>query len=105
MNRTAYRRSPAVTIRWATAADARRVQWLAELDEAAVPTAPLLLAFVGDELWAAASVSGGGVISDPFRPSAEVVSLLRERGRQLTVPRRERSRSGLRHLRLGKQTG
>ena len=80
-----YRRSPAVTIRWATPADTPILEELAELDEARVPPAPVLLAFVGDELWAAASLSTGAVIGDPFRASAEVAELALERGRQLTV--------------------
>ncbi len=90
-----YRRSPAVTIRWATPADAPGVQWLADLDEAPVPSAPLLLAFVGDELWVAASLGTGAVISDPFRPSADVVALACERGRQLKVPELARPRAGI----------
>jgi hypothetical protein len=94
----AYRRSAPVTIRWATAADALEVEALAELDEAAVPRAPLLLAFVGDELWVAMSLGTGEVVCDPFRPSAELVALVRERGRQLTVP--DRGRRRLRVLRL-----
>ena len=81
-----YRHSPAVTIRWATLDDARRVEVLAELDEDSVPTAPLLLAFVGEELWVAASPGTGAVVADPFRPSAQVAALVLERGRQLTVP-------------------
>jgi hypothetical protein len=81
-----YRRSQAVTIRWAGPEDAPALDFLAGLDEAPVPAAPLLLAFVGDELWTAFSPGTGAVIADPFRPSAEVVDLLRERGRQLTVP-------------------
>jgi len=93
-----YRRSPAVTIRWATPADARDLEVLAELDEAPVPAAPVLLAFVGDELWAACSPRTGAVICDPFRPTAEVVDLIRERGRQLTVPERERPRLGVMRL-------
>jgi hypothetical protein len=97
---TGYRRSAAVTIRWASAGDARRLEVLAALDESCVPKPPLLLAFVGDELWAARSVSTGAVISDPFRPSAELAALLVERGRQLTVPERRRPRlSALRRLR------
>lgn len=80
------RRSPAVTIRWATPDDAQRVEILAELDEGRVPSAPLLLAFVGEELWVAASPDTGAVVADPFRPSAEVAALVLERGRQLTVP-------------------
>jgi hypothetical protein len=91
---SAYRRSPGVTIRWATPADARGVETLADLDEAPVPPGPLLLAFVGEELWVAASLRTGAVVCDPFRPSAEVAALARERGRQLTVPGIGRSRLG-----------
>jgi hypothetical protein len=81
-----YRHSPALTIRWATDADAPGLRILAELDEAPVPQAPLLLAFVGDELWLALSLTGGEMISDPFRSGAEVAPLLIERARQLVVP-------------------
>jgi hypothetical protein len=89
-----YRRAPAVTIRWATPADTPDLHVLAAVDSASVPDAPQLLAFAGDELWAAFSPATGAVIADPFRPSAEVVDLLRERGRQLTVqePRQFRLR-------------
>ncbi len=87
-----YRRSPAVTIRWATPSDAPALELLAELDEAPVPAAPLLLGFVGEELWAAVSPGSGALICDPFRPTAEVADLLRERGRQLTVPELGRPR-------------
>jgi hypothetical protein len=93
-----YRNAPPVTIRWASTSDRERLEILAELDEAAVPAPPLLLAFVGEELWAARSLSAGVDVSDPFRPSAEVVELLAERGRQLTVPER---RSRLRLPGLG----
>ena len=93
-----YRRTPAVTIRWATPADAREVETLAELDEARVPPAPLLLAFVGDELWVAFSPATGASIADPFRHSAGVAALVRARGRQLTVP--EPGRPRLRAMRL-----
>jgi hypothetical protein len=83
---TGYRRSPALTIRWATPADAPRLSILAELDDARVPPAPVLLAFVGEELWVALSLRTGTVIRDPFRPSADVATLVHERGRQLTAP-------------------
>jgi hypothetical protein len=94
-----YRRSPAVTIRWATPDDAPKLAILAESDEASVPPAPLLVAFVGDELWVALSLSTGMAISDPFRPSAEVAALALERGRQLTASELGRPRSRLRRLR------
>jgi len=80
-----FRRSPAVTIRWATPADADKLDVLAELDDACVPPAPILLAFVGDELWVAQSLRTGALISDPFRPAAEVASLVSQRGRQLSA--------------------
>jgi len=80
-----YRRSPAVTIRWATPADGRRLATLAELDESRIPPAPVLLAFVGDELWVALSLGTGVAICNPFRPSAEVAALVHQRGRQLSL--------------------
>lgn len=94
-----YRRSPAMTIRWETAADARAVELLAQLDEAPIPAAPLMLAFVDEELWVAASLGTGAVISDPFRPSADVAALVLERGRQLTVQERRPRLTGLMRLR------
>jgi hypothetical protein len=76
--------APAVTIRPATARDADRVRILAELDEAPVPAQPLLLAFVGEELWVALSLRSRERIADPFRASGEVAELVVERARQLT---------------------
>ena len=90
---TEYRHSPAVTLRWATQADARTLGALAELDEAPIPEAPVLIAFVEDELWVAMSLSTGALISDPFRRTSEVAALVVERARQLTV--RDRSRFAL----------
>lgn len=95
-----YRQSPEVTIRWATPADAPALAILADVDEAEVPAAPLLLAIVDGELWVAASASTGAMICDPFRPSAEVAALVRERGRQLTVPHGRGRRFALRPSRL-----
>jgi hypothetical protein len=96
-----YRRSPAVTIRWATPADAPKLAELAQLDESSVPDSPVLLAFVGDELWVAASLSSGATVADPFRPTQEVAALVRERGRQLAVTELGLPRSGLRRARPG----
>ena len=93
-----YRRSPAVTIRWAMPDDARSVEVLAELDDAPAPSGPVLLAVVGDELWVALSVSTGAAVCDPFRPSAEVADLVRERARQLTVPEPGRRRAAVRRF-------
>jgi hypothetical protein len=97
--RRVHRRSDPVTIRWATPEDSRRIAILAQLDESPVPAAPLLLAFVGDELWAAVSLGTGGAVTDPFRPSAEVAALVAARGRQLTVAaRRSRRPRGLKRF-------
>lgn len=80
-----YRHAPPLAIRWAEPEDAARLEVLAELDEASIPAAPLMLGFVDDELWAAVSVSTGARICDPFKPSAEIARLVAARGRQLTV--------------------
>jgi hypothetical protein len=93
-----YRSSAAVTIRWAMPDDARSVEILAELDDAPAPAGPVLLAVVGDELWVALSVSTGAAVCDPFRPSAEVATLVRERARQLTVPELGRRRAAVSRL-------
>jgi hypothetical protein len=45
---------------------------------------------VAGELWAALSIDDTEAIADPFRPSAEAVSLLRARAFQLTARRRRR---------------
>ena len=69
----------AVTIRRATDADAFALRRLAVIDSASPPTGDVLLAEMGDELWAAVSVDTGAAIADPFRPSADLVDLLRLR--------------------------
>jgi hypothetical protein len=70
---------PTVTIRFATADDARALTRLAALDSQPLPEGELLVAQVGDELWAAVSMTSGAAIADPFRPSADAVALLRAR--------------------------
>jgi hypothetical protein len=72
-----------VVIRFAYPDDASAIARLAALDEAPVPPAPLLLGEVGGELWAALSPGTNAHISDPFRPAADIVALLRQRARQL----------------------
>lgn len=91
----AYRRSAELTIRSALPDDAPKLEALAELDEARVPPPPLLLGLVGEELWVAASLSSGAVISNPLRRSGEIARLVLERGRQLTVPEPRHVRFGL----------
>jgi hypothetical protein len=93
-----------VTLRFGTPADRQPLARLAELDSAAPPAQPVLLAEVDGQLRAALSLTGGAVIADPFHPTADLIDLLRARANQLdAAPRirrswRVRSRSRLRAL-------
>jgi hypothetical protein len=69
----------ALTIRRATADDAFSLRRLAAIDSAYPPTGDVLLAEMGTELWAAVSVDTGAAVADPFRPSGDLVDLLRFR--------------------------
>jgi hypothetical protein len=73
----------ALTIRRATAEDAFALRRLASLDSAYPPTGEVLLAEMGDELWAAISIESGAAIADPFRPSRDLVELLRFRAERV----------------------
>jgi hypothetical protein len=68
-----------LTIRRATSADEFAVRRLSALDSAFPPTGDVLLAEMDDELWAALSVDTGHAVADPFRPSGDLVQLLRFR--------------------------
>ena len=95
---TSRRPVEALTVRMAVSADAAALGRLAQLDSAPPPQpVPMLVAEVGGELRAALPLDGGRAIADPFRPTAELVSLLFERARQLEAPatRREARRWGL----------
>ena len=72
-----------LTIRRAAAADAFALNRLAALDSAAPPTGDMLLAEMGNELWAAVAVESGVAIADPFRPSGDLVELLRFRAERM----------------------
>lgn len=73
----------ALTIRRATTADAFALRRLAAIDSAAPPTGAILLAEMGDELWAAVAIENGAAIADPFRPSGDLVDLLRFRAERV----------------------
>jgi hypothetical protein len=80
------------TIRFSYPDDETALRRLAALDSQAILAAPALVAEVGDELWAAVSLGGEPrAIADPFRPTTELVALLRERAQQLTRRGRDRS--------------
>jgi hypothetical protein len=78
-----------VTVRLAEAADRAALERLAGRDNNPVPTGEVLLAAVDGEVRAALSLDGATVVADPFRPTAELVELLRLRSAQL---RRRRPR-------------
>lgn len=68
-----------VVIRPAYPDDADALDRLAGLDSRNVPSGPMLLAEVGDDVRAAVSLSDGTVLADPFQPTAELIPLLRAR--------------------------
>jgi hypothetical protein len=82
-----------LTIRQADAHDGYAIHRLAAMDSAHAPSGEVIVAEVGGELWAAVEVDTGAAIADPFRPSGELVDLLRfhaegeRRERQTRRPR------------------
>jgi hypothetical protein len=82
----------ALTIRRAGLADTDALARLAALDSSAPPRGDSLVAQVGDELWAAVEIDSGSAIADPFRPSADLVELLRFRVERMRAELRERGR-------------
>ena len=93
---TTARPAAPLTIRFADAADAAALALLADLDSSHVPAGDVLLAEVGDELWAALSLADGHAIADPLRPSADAVLLLGQRARQLHKAQRRATRRSAR---------
>jgi hypothetical protein len=72
-----------ITIRFAGAADERMLERLAQMDSAAPPTPPVLIAEVGGETRAALSLQDAAMIADPFHRTAGLQQLLLARAAQL----------------------
>lgn len=72
-----------LTVRLAGPADRPALERLAGRDSASVPDGETMIAVVDGEVRAAIAVACGAVIADPFRPTAELVELLRLRAAQL----------------------
>jgi hypothetical protein len=91
--------SSQILIRPGDAGDELALLRLAALDSAAgAPRPPMLVAEVDGELSVALSLHDGSAIADPFRPTAQIVALLRAHAAAATpAPRRRRRRA----LRLG----
>jgi hypothetical protein len=69
--------SSPLTLRVALPDDEPAVRRLAQLDSSRPPSGRVLLAVVGSEPVAALDVETGAVVADPFRPTADVVEVLR----------------------------
>jgi hypothetical protein len=72
-----------ITIRLAGPEDDLTLRRLAALDSSELPSGWMLVAEVGDEPWAAVEVRSGSAIADPFRPTVDLVALLRMRASKL----------------------
>ena len=72
-----------VTLRYASAADAERLDHLAALDSASAPRGAALVAEVDGRLRAALPLDGSPPLADPFHRGVELIELLRVRSRQL----------------------
>ena len=84
-----------LTIRRASGSDGVALHRLAALDSSSAPRGDVLVAEVGAELWAAVEVESGAAVADPFRPSGDLVELLRFRADAIRGERRvERRRFG-----------
>ncbi len=69
----------AIVIRRATDADLGAMRRLAALDSTRPPSGEVLLAVVGCELVAAIEIATGAVVANPFRPTIDLIELLRLR--------------------------
>jgi hypothetical protein len=85
----------AITLRAAFPDDRAAVRELAALDSAPPPAEPLLLAFEGDALRAALSLSTRAAVADPFAPTSHLVALLHRAAARRTAPPRWSSRPRL----------
>ncbi len=89
--------APTVVIRAARGSDGVALEDLARLDSQRPPDGDVLVAEQDGEMVAA--LAGDRVIADPFRPTADVVALLRLQGRRKARVPAARSRIRIRRLR------
>jgi hypothetical protein len=88
--------STPLTIRLAHHDDRAPLARLAQLDSGRTPADPVLLAEAEGGVVAALSLLDGTAVADPFRPTADVVDLLRVRAAATATDARAKRR-----LRLG----
>jgi hypothetical protein len=77
-----------VLVRRSVPEDAGALRRLAALDSRRLPALDMLLAEVCGEPWAAVTLDGREVVANPFRPTADLVTLLRLRAQQIAGARR-----------------
>jgi hypothetical protein len=82
--------STSLTIRLAREDDRASLATLAQLDSGHAPAKPVLLAEADGGLVAALSLLDGAAVADPFRPTADVVDLLRLRAAAASTDARAR---------------
>ena len=87
-----------IVIRPAVASDARALWRLAALDNAPAPHAGPDVVVAEQAGRVVAAVAGGRAVADPFRPTAEVVELLRVRAAQVAST----ERAGVRRARASR---
>lgn len=81
-----------ITIRDAVPADHGELRRLAELDSALLPTGPMVVGEVDGEVRAAYSVDERRAIANPFKRTAELVTLVELHVRQANRARKRRRR-------------
>ena len=82
-----------ITIRESSPTDYVALVRVAGRDSKELPAGPMLVAEVRGEIHAAISIATGTVIADPFRRTADNISLLRSRREQLGSGRTGRRRA------------
>lgn len=75
--------TPRLTVRLAEPVDESVLRRLASLDSSRLPAGPLLVGEMGGSIQAAVPVLGGRAIANPFVRTAELVTLLEMRAKQL----------------------
>ena len=83
--------SAPITIRQATAADHHQLTELAQLDSQRLTGARYAVAESGGRIVAAVSHEDGAAIADPFRPTADIVAMLRSHAGTVRQTRRQLS--------------
>lgn len=86
-------RDASVTVRSFSERDIDAIRLLAALDGKPIPLGGILVAEQAGELVAALPLDGGEALADPFRPTADIVALLRLRARQVHESSRKRGSS------------